>query len=125
MAFETLDFPAGPFPASGVYDSDADGTIETISGSGVSINVIDIDNTANTTAGTVWVKLYNLASGATVGSTAPDVTIPCSNGGRLTFTSLDGLAFHTGLMMACVTNGGGTAGTTSPTNAVKIRVLYT
>ena len=87
-------------------------------GAGVLFQV-DIDNTANTNA--VFVKLWNHAS-PTVGTTAPEWVLKCPASVRRVFSCTPGSAFATNLSVACVTTGG-TAGTTSPTNAVAVRLL--
>tara|TARA_R110002110_G_scaffold144795_2_gene334127 strand:+ start:831 stop:1199 length:369 start_codon:yes stop_codon:yes gene_type:complete len=80
---------------------------------------VDIDNTANTDA--VYVKLWNHA-GPTVGTTAPEWVFKCPASVRRIFSCTPGSNFATNLSLACVTTGG-TAGTTSPTNAVTVRLL--
>ena len=90
-------------------------------GAGILLQV-DIDNTANTDA--VYVKLYNHAS-PTVGgggATAPEWVFKCPASVRRIFSCTPGSNFATNLSLACVTTGG-TAGTTSPTNAVTVRLL--
>lgn len=80
---------------------------------------VDIDNTANTDA--VYVKLWNHA-GPTVGTTAPEWVFKCPASVRRIFSCTPGSNFATNLSLACVTTGG-TGGTTSPTNAVAVRLL--
>lgn len=79
----------------------------------------EIDNTANTSA--VYFKVYDAAS-PTVGTTAPHwcIRVPAST--KLPWPSVngDGHTFSAKMNMACVTTAG-TAGTTSPTNPVKVR----
>lgn len=114
----TLGYPAG----TNLFTETALGnTALTVKGSSATVNMVDIDNTAN--AATSFVKLYNSAGAVTVGTTVPDEVyqIPASTRIALLFTS--GKVFGTGLQAACVT-AGGTAGTTSPTSAVIVRIVY-
>jgi hypothetical protein len=69
----------------------------------------------------VYVKLWNHA-GPTVGTTAPDEQYPCPASGTRMYTIAEGTAYGTGISMACVQEAG-TAGTTSPSAAVKVRLL--
>lgn len=80
---------------------------------------VDIDNTGNLDA--VYVKLYDHA-GPTVGSTPPEWVLKCPASVRRIFNCTPGSAFATNLSLACVTTGG-TGGSTSPQNAVTVRLL--
>lgn len=107
-----------------IRDSDADGTSEAnVTGGAVTIYLIEIDNTANAST-RVYLKLYNAAA-PTIGTTAPDIVIPCPGGTitRAALASASGISFGTALSFACVTNGGGTAGTTAPTNDVAVAIV--
>ena len=95
----------------------ADNNITNATGS---VYMVDIDNTAN--AGqAVYVKLYDNAS-PTVGTTAPDIVCLATQGIRRQYVMPEGVAFGTAISMCCVT-AGGTAGTTSPSSAVIVRLL--
>jgi len=79
-----------------------------------------IDNTANESD--VWLKLYDaLIANVTVGSTVPTVIWRCPAGKIEPRTCPEGVAFATGITAACL-SAGGTAGTTSPTNPVHVRL---
>ena len=123
MALLALDFPTASFPPSAALDADCDTTVETVAGSGVTVHAIDIDNTLNTSTHDVWLHMFNTTGSVTVGTTAPDSSLPCRGGERITYSSVDGWAFATGLKVCCKT-AGGTAGTTAPTSDVKVRILY-
>ena len=123
MAVLALDFPSASFPSSATLDADCDTTVETVSGSSLVIHSIEIDNTLNAASEDVWLCLFNTTGSVTVGTTAPDMALPCEGGKRVTFASTTGFTMNTGLKIACKTTGG-TAGTTSPTNDVKVRILY-
>jgi len=80
-----------------------------------------VDNSLN--AATSYLKLYNDAGPVVVGTTVPTLVIPATLGQTERWTNLDGYAFATALSFACVTDGGGTAGTTSPASNVTVRIL--
>ena len=105
-----------------VEDTDCNATSEANVNSGAAtIYGIRIDNRANPST-VVFLKLWD-ATAPTVGTTAPDAVFPCGGGKVFTALCTDGDAFGTGLSFACVTDGGGTAGTTSPTNDVIVRMV--
>lgn len=85
--------------------------------------VVNVDNSAN--AAIEYVKLWALASAVTVGTTAPDwvLLVPASYVGTILLAPA-GLAFANGLQAATVTTAG-TAGTTSPSSALILRIAYT
>lgn len=106
--------------ASLLVDTDADAVAVAVKASSAVLYQIEVDNTANAAAS--YLKLYNTGS-PTVGTTAPDwiVMIPASQERNITIP--EGLTFGTALSYACVT-AGGTAGTTSPTSDVVLRMVY-
>ena len=104
-----------------VLDSDCDATAENDVRSGAAtVFYVFIDNTANTAIS--YFKAWNNAA-PTVGTTAPDMVLPCPASARITYWfGGEGMAtFATALSIACVTTAG-TAGTTSPTNDVTVRI---
>lgn len=94
----------------------------TVKGSSGVISMIQVDNTANGAAS--YVKLYNTAGAVTVGTTVPDdvILVPAST--RIELVIPAGKTLGTGIQVATVT-AGGTAGTTSPSSAVIVRIAYT
>tara|TARA_R100001129_G_scaffold181778_1_gene161489 strand:- start:348 stop:713 length:366 start_codon:yes stop_codon:yes gene_type:complete len=80
-----------------------------------------IDNTANSAAS--YVKIYNHAN-PTIGTTDPDFVFICPASSTRQYTMAGGTALSAGLSYACTTSGG-TAGTSSPSSAVLIRILAT
>ena len=105
-----------------VVDTDCDATSEANVNSGAAtIYAVQVDNRANPST-TVYLKMWD-ATAPTVGTTAPDQVFPCGGGKIMTALNTDGDAFLTGLSFACVTDGGGTAGTTSPANDVIVKVV--
>lgn len=110
--------PAG---ATVFTESDLNTTVDTVKGSAGTIYVIEVDNTAN--AAITYLKLFHLATAVTLGTTAPNgvFLVPAST--NQVFCPVPGLAFANGLQAACVT-AGGTAGTTAPTSAVIVRIVY-
>lgn len=81
---------------------------------------LEIDNTANGAA--VFLKLWDHA-GPTVGTTEPQYVYKVPAGVILPVAINGAFGIHvaTGLWMACVTTGG-VAGSTAPTNDVKVTV---
>lgn len=103
-------------------DTDSVGTVVAVSASAATIYQIEIDNTANAAA--TYVKMWDLGTGSvTLGTTAPSLIIPVPASSRITLTFTSGLAFATAVSLASVT-AGGTAGTTSPTSDVIVRIVY-
>lgn len=87
------------------------------------IDMIQVDNRANTGAAT-FLKLWDAASGSvTVGTTAPDWIFKIAAGANPTIAIPGGMAFGTALTAACLT-AGGTAGTTGPTSDVPVKIVY-
>lgn len=102
-------------------DVDLDATVAQLSASGKDLFGIEVDNSQNTTD--VHVKLYADAT-ASIGD-APYLSFRVDAGAVFTLSTgsqAEGLAFANGLAVACVTTPG-TAGTTSPTNAVKATLI--
>lgn len=108
---------------SGLYkveDTDVDGTsVDSVLTAATTIYMVKVDNTLNSAAS--YFKMYNNAA-PTVGTTAPDVIIPVPAYKTATLVVPEGMAFATDLSYACVTTAG-TAGTTDPTNAVKLEMV--
>jgi len=104
-----------------VRDTTSNATAENdVNGGAAVFYGIEVDNSLNSSA--VYVKLYNNA-GPTVGTTAPDITMKVSAGSTRRMMVAEGIAFATALSFATVTDGGGTAGTTNPTNSVVVSLL--
>lgn len=113
---------SSPFTNAIVLDTDADGTAENnVRGGASTVYMISVDNSLNA-GGASYLKLYNDAA-PTVGTTAPTLVIPVAASGTGVWVNLSGFAFATALSLACVTDGGGTAGTTSPASNVTVRIL--
>jgi len=103
-----------------VVDTNASSTAQTnVTGAAGTIYMIEIDNT-NNADNACYFKIYNTAS-PTIGTTAPDhiIMVPTSQSRSIVIP--DGLDF-TALSYAAVISGG-TAGTTSPTSAVTVRMV--
>lgn len=109
-----------PLAAKLVVDSDCDSTAENdVFVGAVTIRLVDVDNSNN--AAVTYVKLWNALS-PTVGTTAPDMILMCPASVRRVFAFPDGISFGTGLSFAGLTTAG-TAGTTSPTSNVTVKIL--
>jgi hypothetical protein len=124
-SLQNLTLPVNPLKI--IRDSQIDATPENaVGGAGSQVRMVQIDNSLNTVD--VWFKLYNNAA-PTVGTTAPDITIPARAGKIVTLIIQQqaggsaGVGFGISLSMACVTNGGGTAGASSPALAVSVVVV--
>lgn len=121
MAVTNIDISV-PSSAKRFSDSSAANAAVAVKASSGTVYALQIDNTAN--AAVSYVKLYDLAAGSvTVGTTAPDWIIKVPASTKVTLTFVDGLAFGTALSECCVT-AGGTAGTTSPSSAVVVTIIY-
>lgn len=112
---------SNPVGANIVLDTDSDATGENDVRSGATtIFIVDVDNTL--VGAVTYTKLYN-ALAPTIGTTAPDVILRTPASVRRVFVlGLEGVNFPTGLSFASVT-AAGTAGTTSPTADVTVRIL--
>jgi len=83
---------------------------------------VHIDN-SNNAAATAYIKLWNnTAANVTVGTTAPDMILPCPGGATLTYAFPQETSFANGCCITAVT-AGGTGGTASMTNSVTVQVL--
>ncbi len=121
MAVTTVDFDA-PSGLSRYKNSDSNGTKSGVKASSGNLYSLILDNSAN--VATSYVKLYDAASGSvTVGSTAPDWIFKVPASTKLTIILPETIAFGTALTEATVT-AGGTAGTSNPSSAVPIVLLY-
>lgn len=107
--------------ANMVVDTDADATGENDVRSGAAtIYLVDVDNSNNSAV--TYVKFYN-ALAPTIGTTAPDVILRVPASARRVWSfGLEGTNFPTAISFAAVT-AAGTAGTTSPTSDVTVRIL--
>jgi hypothetical protein len=103
-------------------DTDSANAAVAAKASSGTIYALDIDNTAN--AAVSYVKIWNTAQGSvTVGTTAPDFIFMVPASSRTPWIIPAGVALGTAITVACVTTAG-TAGTTSPTSDVIVRLAY-
>lgn len=102
-------------------DTDVENTAIPVIEESTEVYSIQVDNTANGAAS--FLKLWNITGAVTVGTTAPtdEILIPAST--KLTVTYPEGKTFANGFHVACLTTAG-TAGTTSPTSAVILRIVH-
>jgi len=91
--------------------------INNIFGGAATLRTIEIDNGGGAA---VYLKLYD-ATGPTIGTLAPDLIFLCPASSKRAYIIADGIAFGTGVSMACVTTAG-TAGTSSPSGTQKIYI---
>jgi len=105
--------------------TDATSTVDTLKAGAGSIFKVEIDNTNNSVP--VYVKLWDTVGGFTVGGTHanddPDFVFKCPASVLRVYACPNGALFAAGIKAACVTDGGGTPGSTSPSNDVTYRIL--
>ena len=107
-----------------VKQTDATATADTdiTGGANFVITTIDVDALTNNLPNTetAFLKFYDDGD-PTVGTTEPVMVLPTIGGVRHIFQiSGGGFTFSTAVSIACVTDGGGAAGTTSPTTDVGV-----
>lgn len=116
----SISTQASPVASKLIVDTDATATVQSdVTGTSGVIYNIDIDNSGNSD-NAAYVKIYDNAD-PTVGTTHPDLVLKVAISSRRSFVIPEGIAF-TNLSYCCVTNGG-TAGTTSPTSDVTVRIV--
>lgn len=105
-----------------IVETQADSTPDNdVTGGAGSIFQIDVDNEANAD-NPAYLKIYDDAA-PTVGTTPPDHIFMVPVNQRRNMVIPDGIDFAN-LSFACVTSGG-TAGTTSPTSSVTVKLVTT
>lgn len=105
-----------------LIDTSVTGTAVAAKASSAVLYELELDNSANGAAS--YFKIYNVAQGSvTVGTTVPDwvVMVPASVSRTLVVPS--GLTFGTALTY-CATTAGGTAGSTAPSSAFALKLVY-
>ena len=120
MALSISNIVASP-GAFSCLQTDATVALDVLKGAAGQIFKVEIDNTNNSVP--VFVKAWDTTGSVTVGTTANDFGFKCPASVLRVYSCPNGAAFANGLKVACVTDGGGTAGTTSPTNDVIYRIL--
>ena len=112
------------FSASKVWGETALGsTVKEVKATSPTVKAIEVVNTGNQG---VYVKgWFAFAVNVTLGTTAPDISrfVPALKTRRFLIPGA-GLVCPTALSVACVTDGGGTAGTTVPTTPPAVKVVY-
>lgn len=116
----TLGFPSG---TKIFTETDLENTPVAVVAVAATIYQIEVDNTLNP-SGVVYFKLYDTAGAVVVGTAVPDWVIRIPGGVKKSINMADGIVVASGITVACVTTGG-TAGTTSPTNSVTTKIVYT
>ena len=103
-------------------DADATATNDITGGTNLVLTTVEIDCATNSVQAAVYLKFYDDGN-PTVGTTDPVFVIPMAASTRGVFQiSGGGYTFTNAISFACVTDGGGTAGTTSPATNVIVRV---
>lgn len=108
--------------ASEFVDTVNGATAVAVKASAGTLHYIEVDNSAN--AAVTYTKLWNATTGSvTVGTTAPDWVYMVPASVKIPFPVPGGVAFATALTVASLTTGG-TAGTTAPSSAAIVRIIY-
>jgi len=104
------------------YESDLD-EVEAIQLSATTLYSIALTNAA--TAVTPYLKFFDTTGTVTLGTTAPVFTFGVQpNYANMTVSlGTAGLAFANGMQIACVTDAG-TAGSTAPSDAITITLVF-
>ena len=101
----------------------ANNTAVAIATSSSVIYAVEFDNTANSADS--FAKFYNLAAGSTtVGSDHPFMVLKAPATKKVTYHFSQGVTLGTAVSLACVTLAG-TAGNSSPSSNVTIKLIYT
>jgi len=108
--------------ASEFQDTSNANSSVSVKGSAGTLYVVSVDNTANAAAS--YVKLYDTAGAVVVGTTVPDWVFKITALVAQPIVFVPGIAFANGLAV-CTVTAGGTAGSTSPSSAVIVRIVYT
>jgi hypothetical protein len=119
MATPTLTSSAisGGASTSVDFDSALSASVSAALGASNSPRVFACENLSD--AGKVFLKAFNLAGGSvSVGTTAPDIIIPCAKNERIEVRYGGGITFDTGLAFIGTLEQPGTAGATSPSGQV-------
>ena len=117
----TVTAQANPLGSTIVQQTTATATPDqNATGAAGTLHLVDIDNTAN--GAIVYVKIYDLAGGVVVGTTAPDWIFRVPPSVRRSFAIPVGVTLLNGFSFAA-TQEAGTAGNTSPAGAVIVRLL--
>ena len=83
---------------------------------------VEVDNT-NNAGSAVYLRLFDSASATTITSDEPNNMWPVAAGQKLVMSTVDGLAFGGGIVVACTTVA--TLVGTAPTGTVVVRIGYT
>jgi len=103
-----------------IRDTDCDATPEKNAlGKAGTLFMLAVDNPNGAIE---YVKVYD-AQDCTVGTTDPDFTFPIAANSKKTIFCPSGVALDSGLSFACVSDGGGTAGTTNPASDVAVSAM--
>lgn len=105
-----------------VVDTSAANAAVAVKASSAVLYELELDNTANGAAS--YFKICNLAAGSvSVGTTVPDWVIMVPASVSRTIVMPSGITFGTALSYFATT-AGGTAGSTSPSSAFAIKLIY-
>ena len=103
-----------------LIETDLENTmLQDVGNGSITIYSMHLNNAAN--SGSLYVKCYNNTS-ATLGTDNPELIFRLFGTQVLDVVFPGGLTMSTGLCLACV-DSVGTAGTTSPGSAVKVRLV--
>jgi len=121
MAISLGTVAGGAIGTTLVEDTALSTSVQTADGSGGTIYQVYIDNSNNSAQ--VYLKLYDTTGSVTVGTTHPDFIFPCAASSVREFNFVQGIAYATGLKIACETDAGtGDGSAAAPGNAVVVRM---
>lgn len=104
-----------------IRDADVDSTVEKDVADGpCTIYGVNINNAAN--AAISYIHFWNDAN-PTIGTTAPDMVLPCNASDRVSYFFPDGLTFATTALSYAGKTVGGTSGSTGPTSDVLVEIV--
>ena len=116
----TMQRPVLTSPIFVIRETDSNATANNdVTATSATLYWVYIDNRANSAKS--YLKLYNAAA-PTVGTTAPDMILPCNGNDDVDYSFPEGIAFATAISFATVTTAG-TAGVTGPTNDVSVTLV--
>ena len=122
MAISLGTVAGGAIGTTIVEDTALSTTAQVADGNSGTIYQVYIDNTNNSST-QVYVKGYDTTGSVTVGVTHPDFVFPCAAGQVRQYDFVSGVAYATGLKIACETDAGtgdGSAG--APGSSVVVRM---
>jgi len=120
----TVSSISSPSSSTIITNTDVDESVDEnmVPGAGT-VQMVEIDNTANA-SDTIYVKLFNLTTSVTFGTTAPSMILPVKAAAKTTYSFPIGIAFDTGISIGASKTAGSAGGAgTGPDSAITVRLL--